>query len=417
MEHTLAQEEKERYEIIKLCSDGDITNAVAAARLGISVRQVRRLKRAVESKEELGVVHGNRGKSSNNATDQKTKDAVIAFLKKPLHKDFGPTFAQEKLAKENILLCDETIRSIMVKEQIWKSRPRRGAGIHREWRERVGMYGELIQFDGSYHNWFEGRGKTTELCLLAAIDDATSTVPYEIFEDNEGVRAVFRFWWQYLELHGLPVAIYLDKFSTYKINHKNALDNDELMTQFVRAMNELAIRVINANSPEAKGRIERHFGTLQDRLVKEMRLVGVATREAANKYLLETYIDEHNARFGVHARMPGDAHRSLSKKLRERLPSIFSIQSKRRVNNDYTIQFKNNWYQLNATQDTTVYKGDRVTIEERLDETLHMRLKDTYLSFTTLPQRPPKVKMKVTALTREKPRWTPPANHPWKREN
>ena len=273
------------------------------------------------------------------------------------------------------------------------------------------MKGELVQFDGSYHDWFE---TGEEACLLAAADDATSDVS-AIFEDNEGVCSVFRFWWRYILTNGLPVAIYLDKFSTYKVNHKSAVDNAEMLTQFERAMGELGIRVICANSPEAKGRIERLFGTLQDRLVKELRLRGIKNRDDANRYLAEEYLSDHIKRFSVTPRQEGDAHRSLTDELRKRLPSIFSIQSERRVNNDYTIQFKSRWFQLAATQDTTVYKGDIVTIEERLDGTMHIRLRDIYLTYTELPERPKRIKMTVTALTTEKPRWRPPANHPWKK--
>jgi hypothetical protein len=299
----------------------------------------------------------------------------------------------------------------MIKEKLWKPKRQRGPAIHREWRERMGMHGELVQFDGSYHDWLENG---EEACLLGAIDDATGTVS-ATFEDNEGVRAVFRFWWQYIKNNGLPVAIYLDKFSTYKINHKNAVDNAEMLTQFERAMRELNVRVICANSPEAKGRIERLFGTLQDRLVKEMRLRGIKSREDANHYLASEYLIDHNKRFSVTPRQEGDAHRPLTNELREKLPSIFSIQSERRVNNDYTIRFKSKWFQLEATQNTTVYKRDVVTIEERLDGTLHIRLNDTYLAYTELPERPQHVRMLVTALTNEKPRWRPPADHPWRK--
>ena len=211
------------------------------------------------------------------------------------------------------------------------------------------------------------------------------------------------------------MSIYLDKFSTYKVNHKNAVDNADMMTQFERAMQELGIKVICANSPEAKGRIERLFGTLQDRLVKEMRLRNIKSREDANRYLTEEYLSEHNHRFSVVPKQEGDAHRPLTKELRERLSSIFSIQSERRVNNDYTIQFKSRWFQLAATQETTVYKRDTVTMEERLDGTLHVRLNDVYLTYTELPERPKRVRMKVTALTRETPRWKPPVDHPWRK--
>jgi len=408
----LTPEERERYDIIRACIDGDLTNAEAGARLRITIRQVRRLKRAVEEHAEAGAVHGSRGRVSNRANDPRVVSAIVSFLKHAKHRDFGPTFAKEQLAKKGIVLGVETLRTLMINEGLWKVRQRRGPAIHREWRERMGMHGELVQFDGSYHDWFEDG---TEQCLLAAIDDATGVVPRAVFDENEGVHAVFRFWWEYIKEHGRPVAVYLDKFSTYKVNHKNAVDNAEMMTQFERAMRELDIKLIKANSPEAKGRIERLFGTLQDRLVKEMRLRDIDARDAANSFLDTEYLPDHNVRFAVDAQHEGDAHRPLTEKLCARLPAIFSVQSMRNVNNDFTIRFKNRWFQLSATQDTTVYKSDVVTTEERLDGTIHVRLKETYLAYTELPDRPTRVRMRVTALTKEKPRWKPPAGHPWRR--
>ena len=411
MEIELTPFERERYGIIHACIDGDLTNAEAAARLGLKVRQVQNLKRAVESSGEQGVLHGSRGRASNRATHPEIVCAAIEYLNEEKHRDFGPTFAQEQLAKQGMVLSVETLRTLMIGSGLWRPRKRRGPAIHREWRERVGMYGELVQFDGSYHDWFEDG---TEACLLASIDDAIGNIS-AVFEDNEGVHAVFRFWWRYVEANGLPVAIYLDKFSTYKVNHKNAVDNAEMLTQFERAMTELNVRVICANSPEAKGRIERLFGTLQDRLVKEMRLRNIKDREDANRYLADEYLTDHNKRFSVTPRQEGDAHRPLTDELRKKLPSIFSIQSERRVNNDYTISFKSRWFQLSATQNTTVYRKDTVTIEERLDGSLHIRLNGVYLAYTELPVRPKRAKMLVTALTTEKPRWRPPADHPWKK--
>ena len=411
METTLTPLERDRYDIVRSCIDRDITNAEASTRLGLKTRQVQNLKRAVEKHGELGVLHGSRGRASNRATHPEIVSMVTVFLKDEKHRDFGPTFAQEQLVKQGVILCTETLRSLMIKEKLWKPKARRGPAIHREWRPRMSMKGELVQFDGSYHDWFEIE---EEACLLAAADDATSEVS-AVFEDNEGVHSVFRFWWRYFEQKGLPVAIYLDKFSTYKVNHKNAVDNAEMLTQFERSMGELGVKVICANSPEAKGRIERLFGTLQDRLVKEMRLRNIKSREEANRYLEKEYLNDHNVRFSVAPKQEGDAHRPLTDEMRKGLSSIFSIQSKRRVNNDYTIQFKSRWFQLSATQDTTVYKRDIVTIEEWLDGSLRVRLRDTYLAYTELPERPKRVKMKVTALTREKPRWTPPVDHPWRK--
>ena len=408
----LTPQERERYDIIRACIDGDLTNAEAGARLGLTVRQTQRLKRAVEKNGERGVVHGNRGQTSNRANDPRVVSAIVAFLKQKKHRDFGPTFAQEQLAKQGIVMGVETLRMLMIGEGLWKPHKRRGPAIHREWRERKGMYGELVQFDGSYHDWFE---TGSEECLLGAIDDATGAVLRAVFEDNEGVYAVFRFWWAYVEVHGLPGAIYLDKFSTYKVNHKNATDNAEMVTQFERAMQELNVRVICANSPEAKGRIERLFGTLQDRLVKEMRLRDIKNRDDANMYFADEYLPGHNARFAIPARIEGDAHRPQTEELRKRLPAIFSAQSERNVNNDFTLRFKNQWFQLAAQQPVAVYRSDVVTIEERLDGSVHVRLKGAYLAYTVIAKHERAARPRVTALTKEKPCWKPPADHPWRK--
>ena len=408
----LTPEDRERCDIIHSCITGKITNAIAAARLTLTIRQVQRLKRSVEKYGDYGILHGNRSRTPWNAINAATKRAVISFLKKKNHRDFGPTFAQEKLAEEGIVLGVETVRTIMSEYGLWKPRERKSREVHREWRERKPMRGMLVQFDGSYHHWFEDRGE--EECLLAAIDDADNSI-VAVFEENEGVHAVFRFWWAYMEAYGLPVAVYLDKFSTYKLNHKSAVDNEEFMTQFKRAMTELGVEVINANSPEAKGRIERLFKTLQDRLVKELRLSGISSRDAANKFLKGIYLPEHNARLKVPPRMGGDAHRPLTDDLKKKLPAILSVQSTRKVNNDFTVRFKNKWLQLSATQETTVFKGDEVTMEERLDGSLHIRLRDTYLTYVALPKRPERIRAHVTALTREKPPVVPPPGHPWRK--
>ena len=410
----LTASEQMRYDIIRDCIDGNITNKEASIRLGLKVRQVQNLKRSVEKDEKKGVIHKLKGSVSGNATSDDITKKVISFFEQKKHQDFGPTFAQEKLSDAGTVIGTETLRLLMIKKKIWKPHPRRGPQIVHEWRERKDCFGELVQFDGSYHDWFENDG---EECLLAAIDDATSKIVHAVFEDNEGVEAVFRFWLVYVEAYGRPRAIYLDKFSTYKVNHKNAVDNKEFITQFKRAMNELDIEVICANSPEAKGRVERLFGTLQDRMIKEMRLRDLEERDEANIYIYEKYIPDHDKRFSVISKNPVDAHRPLTDDQRSRLPSIFSVQSTRKVNNDYTVQFKTLWFQLEATEGTAVYKRDEVTVEERLDGTIHIRLKEKYIKYHIIPGRPKRKNVRLPALTANKTHGTPPKNHPWRKFN
>lgn len=410
----LTAREQDRYDTIRDCIDGNITNKEASVRLGLKIRRVQEIKRAVEKNDREGVVHGSKGKNPPNITPNTVSKKVTVFFEQKKHQDFGPTFAQEKLVNIGVSMNSETLRLLMIKKKIWKPHLRRGPQIVREWRERKECFGELVQFDGSYHDWLE---TGDEKCLLAAIDDATGRIVHAVFEDDEGVHAVFRFWKAYVEAYGRPVAIYLDKFSTYKVNHKNAVDNADFITQFRRAMNEFDIRVICANSPEAKGRVERLFGTLQDRMVKEMRLANMKMRREANLYMYEQYIPDHNKRFSVPAKKGVDAHRLLSDDLKARLSSIFSVQSKRKVNNDYTIQFKTQWFQLEDTQDTTLYKRDEVIVEERLDGTTHIRFKETYLKYRVLPARPKPVYVPVVAITTKKPIHKPSKDHPWRRWN
>jgi len=252
-------------------------------------------------------------------------------------------------------------------------------------------------------------------CLLAVIDDARGTITRAEFGQSESVVEVSSLWKGYVAEKGKPLAIYLDKFSTYKINHKNAADNHELMTQFQRMMKELDITLITAHSPEAKGRIERLFGTLQDRLVKELRLAGISTISEADISLKNIFIPAFNAQFGVIAAQEGDVHRPLTETEKDNLDAIFSIQKMRRVRNDFTIQFENQWLQLEKIQPCTVLRNDAVLIERRLDATLHLRLRGKYLAFTILPARPEKTRERVTALVPRKDPWRPAANHPWKK--
>ena len=213
------------------------------------------------------------------------------------------------------------------------------------------------------------------------------------------------------------MSIYLDKFSTYKINHKNAVDNKDMITQFERAMNQVGVKPITPHSPEAKGRVERMNETLQDRLVKELRLADITTIEEANKFL-EKYIPKFNAKFSVIPKRRKNLHKNIIKSTGEKLPQIFSIQNERVISNDYTIRFENNYYQLDQVQTTTVYKKDRVIVETHLGGEIKLRLRDSYLNYKVLPERPKKViDVKLVALTKQEQKsYKPPINHPWRKQ-
>ena len=406
--------ERLRAKVIEELVAGKINTTTAAVEVNLSVRQVKRLKKKFKWAGGESLIHQSRGRTGSRKTDKNMEDKIVQIIKES-YSDFGPTMVWEKLqAVHNIVISDETVRAIMVRNDIWISR-KRNRGQYFSWRDRRFSYGELVQFDGSYHDWFEGRNLLLpEACLLAAIDDATGKITGASFGINESVEAVFAFWLEYVRVNGMPTEIYLDRFSTYKINHPKAVDNVEAMTQFRRAMNSLGTKLIFASTPQAKGRVERLFQTLQDRLVKEMRLANIKTIESANIFLKRTFVPWYNSRYAVIPKSTVNCHRSLDVSTGQRLKSIFAKHYYRGINNDFTIRYRSGYYQLKEIQPTTVFKTDRVLIEERLDGAMKIKYKDHYLNFFLLPDKPLKVKSTPIILTEHKTNWIPPKDHPWR---
>ena len=414
----LSAKEQEKFNIINATREKKITNGQAAKMLGISLRQIKRLKKKIREQGASGIIHQLKRRQSNHHIAEAIKQKALQTIRER-YADFKPSFAAEKLEENHqIIVSYQTARRWMIEDGLWKSRKQKRVS-YRSWRPRKEYFGELQQFDGSYHLWFENRfvdkdGNPIEVCLLASIDDATGKITKAEFAQNEGVHAVFTFWKAYVQELGKPVGIYLDAFSTYKINHKNAVDNKELITQFERANRNLSIQLITAHSPQAKGRVEKLFGTLQDRLVKEMRLANIITPHAGNKFLKEIFLPKFNNTFTVVPAKEGNVHKALSEIDKKNLNHIFSVQSRRRVNNDFTIQFKNKWYQLTELQPITVRAKDRIVVEEWLNNTIHFSLREKYLNYTILPERPKKIKQLPLILTTHKLNWKPPENHPWR---
>lgn len=417
----LSQKELKHHEIIRKALDGKYTNQQAAEELGLTIRHVQRLKIKVRENGAKDLVHKSRGRTGNKKINPKTIEQAVELIKTH-YWDFGPTFATEKLLENhNVKLGVETVRQAMIGVGLWKAKLRKEKPHYRAWRERKESYGEMQQFDGSYHDWFECRLINSqgmpikEACLLAAIDDATGKITKLKFDDNEGVVPVNTFWREYVETQGKPCKIYLDRYSTYKINTKHLFDDPTVLTQFERTMKELNVEVIHAHSAQGKGRVERLFGTLQDRLIKELRLARINTITEANNFLETIFISKFNEKFSVIPKKSDNAHISLSKEEIKKLDSIFSIQTYRSVNNDFTVRFKGQWLQLAEQQPTLVLRRDELIIEEHLNGSIRIKLRDKYLDFTALPERPKKVNMHVTGLTREKQIWKPPMSHPWKK--
>jgi hypothetical protein len=401
-----------RYEVLVQLNNEQFNGTVASEKTGLSVRHLRRLKKRVKDKSASALIHGNKGKESPRKVTQEKKDAIITLLR-TTYQGYKPTFAAEKLLeRDEIHVSHEWLRQLMITEKLWTPKERKAKSLHREWRPRMELEGSMEQYDGSYHKWIAGSDE--EFCLLASIDDATGKIIKAVFDHHEGITPTFTFWKERAESGKLPKRLYVDKFATYKVNHKRALDEPEMITQFERALKTLGVELIRANSPQAKGRIERFFGTAQDRLVKEMALAGVRTLDEANVFL-QKYIPIFNERFAVSAAEEGSGHVAS---VGHDLDAVFSVQNERRVNHDFTVQFENGWYQVEKEQSVTVLPRDVVLVEKRLDGSVAMRLqrKDAYLKIRLLPARPQKAKKApyVIAASTRTP-YVPPANHPWRR--
>lgn len=410
---TMSQKEVKKYDIIKKVISKELNGSQAAELLDLTSRHVRRLKKKVKQKGIKGLIHGSRGKPGNRRLPDKERERIVALLKEH-YPDFGPLLASEKLDERHRIKRDKgTVRSIMIAEGLWQPRQKKKEQ-HREWRQRKANKGEMIQYDGSYEHWFENRGE--ECCLLAGIDDADSEV-WAKFDAHEGVEPTFNCWREYIERFGKPYSIYVDKFSTYSMNHKLAKENPDTLTQFERAMKELGIDIIHAHSPQAKGRVEKLFKTLQDRLIKDLRLNNISTIKEANEFLEREFLPKFNAKFMVEARTKINLHKKLNELEKSKLDSIFSRQYKRVVRNDFTISHKRNCYQLEKIQPATICKQDIVMVEERMDKSIQFRLRGKPLNYRLLPASPKKINGKKSNLEWVIPKTTahlPPANHPWR---
>jgi len=294
---TMTQKELKRLHIIKQVLEKKLKQIEAARLLGLSSRQIRRLVKKVGEEGDKGIIHRSRGQPSHRRLPERIKNKVIALYRRK-YKGFGPTLASEKLFEiDRIKISDETLRIWLIEEGEWQKRRRHKK--HRSWRQRKHYFGEMVQMDGSHHDWFEGRGP--KCVLMGYIDDATST-RFARFYAYEGTIPAFDSLKRYIKRYGIPKSLYLDKHTAYKSTAKltieDELNNRKHLSQIERAAQELGIEIIHANSPQAKGRVERSFKTYQDRLIKEMRLRGISTIEEANKFL-EEFLPKHNKRFSV----------------------------------------------------------------------------------------------------------------------
>ena len=400
----MSQKEVNRLYVIHQAIDKAIGQEEAAALLNLTDRQVRRIVKSVRAEGNSGICHRSRGKRSHNRIADKTKDKAVTLCR-DTYKEFGPTHASEKLLTiHKIKVSDETLRGWFQQEQIpYNSRKKRP---HRQWRKRKAHRGEMVQMDGSHHDWFEGRGPWC--VLMGYVDDATGCVYARLYE-YEGTLPAMDGFKRYIRLYGLPQSVYLDRHSTYKSTAKQTvleeLTDIQPMSHFEKSMAALDVKVIHAYSPQAKGRVERLFGTFQDRVVKEMRLAGVTNIEEGNTFL-EGYLPEYNRKYAKEAAQKADFHRPVVNK--RALDRILSIKTDRTLRNDFTIAHDKKLYQIKNN-----IRAKKVTVEERTDGTMRINHNGHRLRYQEIDARP--IQEEKPA---KKPRpiraWKPSEAHPWK---
>jgi len=375
----MSQEERDRLEWLKRARDKVISQRKAAQNMGVSDRWVRKLLQRMKSEGDGAVVHRLRGRASNRKIAASVQAQAIQILKQPEWHDFGPTFASEQLAKRHqIEVSDETLRRWMIAAGLWQSRSRRLDAVHC-WRPRRSGFGELVQWDTSTHDWLEGRGPVRYLVRL--IDDATSW-SWGRFVERDATPFNMAVLWEYLEKHGRMVEVYTDRHAMFQVTPRPGESQAERiaadrLTQIGRGLRELGIGWIAAQSPPAKGRVERSFATDQDRLVKHLRLAQIATLEAANAFLETEYWPEWNARFARSVAEFPNQHRPLTPYLD--LAAILCHVEQRVIGNDYTFAFAGRRYQIARQQAQAGMRRQRLRVELRLDGDLKACYQGRYL--------------------------------------
>jgi len=410
---TMSKKELNRLEVMQRVDEKRLRQKAAAEQLGISERQVKRLLRRYRLQGANGLVSKRRGQPSNHQLAEETREKVLDLLKSK-YTGFGPTLACEKMVEvEHLKISNESVRQLMLAEGLWKAKKARKVVAH-QMRERRACFGELVQIDGSPHDWFEGRA--AECSLLVFIDDATGKLGELLFVESESFFSYCRATESYLTRYGKPGAFYSDKHGVFRVNQPSAGSSDAL-TQFGRAMQELDIQIICANSPQAKGRVERVNQTLQDRLPKELRLHGISTWEAGNAFLPE-YMADFNRHFAVQPRSTLDAHRPLA--AQDDLTRLFRWQETRILSKNLTLQFNKVVYQIQTEHPSYAMRNAAVTVCLDDHENITILYKGKSLVYTVFHQQAKQsevVQSKLIdqVLLNQSKAHKPAPDHPWKR--
>jgi len=408
----MSRRERHRLEVFSRVRRGEITLVKASELLALSYRQAKRCFGRYRKEGDKGLVHRLRGQPSNRQADARQKRRVLSLYEKK-YTDYGPTLAVECLDEDDgVSVPVETLRQWLLSAGLWRKCRRRRP--YRQRRARKEYFGELVQMDGSHHDWFEGRREWAVLMVL--IDDATSEV-FAWFSEGETTLAALEAFRGYVDCYGLPRALYVDRDSIYRCDREATMAENlagkQPTTQFGRAMEELEVKVIMAHSPQAKGRVERVNGTLQDRLVKALRRAKISDLESANRFLREKFLPPFNRRFVKKAAKPGDLHRRVPRGLD--LGRVLSIRETRVVQNDWTLRFENRWFQLAQTHQKLALAGREVTVSQRLDGHLELFYGSRELSYRELPVPPQRQQEAGEPAIRSNQGQRPAADHPWRR--
>jgi transposase len=407
--------ERERLKTLIRLEEKTLTLKLAAQQLRVGIRQTQRLLKAYQSEGEVSIISKKRGKKSNNSLPDSLKEEVVSIIVQNYH-DFGPTFAHEKLTEiHNLLISVGSVRNIMIAKAIWDARKSKMPKVHQRRDPRESL-GELLQMDGSYHDWFEGRAP--KCCLIVLIDDATSSIMWMRFVEWESCLGYFKALASYIKKYGKPLSVYTDRLAVFETTRKN--DKSYKDTQVHRALSSLGIKLILANSPQAKGRVERVNETLQDRLVKEMRLARISSMEEGNAFL-PSYIEKHNKKFAKKPKSPINAHQILESDFN--LERILCLHYERKITKDLLVSFKGITYQIIATQHKHRLGGQKVLVLEKEGGEIELIHNDKSLIFKIyrdLPRENSPKKIKTTSKPYLIPNWSlprgghPGRNHPWR---
>jgi len=405
----MSQKERTRLVVMSRVREKTMTIMEAAEMMGMSYRQGRRIYKRYVKEGDKGLIHRNRGRPSNRKKPPEAREAILALYKE-CYWDFGPTLAAEKLLERDGYRIDhETLRRWLLAAGLWKKQRKRPK--HRQWRERKAYFGELVQLDGSHHDWFEKGGE--QECLMDMVDDATGKT-LALMSEEETTVAAMRVLWTWIERYGIPQALYVDWKNVYITQREPTLEEQlagELpLTQFGRACQKLGIEILPANSPQAKGRVERKHGVYQDRWVKELRLAGIRDIEGANQSLCG-FTESLNTKFAVEPRSSADFHRPVPQDMD--LRGVFCLEEQRTVGNDWVVRYKNHFFQV-LHQSNLPPAKNRVIVQEHLDGSIHMVYRGKEIKHLSTHSH---LSLEKAPIPKPRKKYIPSPTHPWREFN